>query len=102
MRKLTGLLAIGLASVTLQAANDAVKRLETAAIVMDEIMSAPDKGIPQDLFNKAACAVVIPGLKKGAFIVGGKYGKGFIECRSEEHTSELQSRGHLVCRLLLE
>lgn len=81
--KILGLLAAGLVSVSLHAANDAVRRLETSAIVLDEIMSAPDKGIPQDLFNKSACVVIVPGLKKGAFIVGGKFGKGFIECRKE-------------------
>ena len=42
---------------------------------------APDRGIPQDLLEKAHCAVVIPGVKKGAFIVGAQYGKGFISCR---------------------
>ena len=35
----------------------------------------------QDLLNKAQCAIVVPGLKKGAFIVGAKYGKGFVSCR---------------------
>ncbi len=83
MTKIVGLLAAALASVSLHAANDAVRRLETSAIVLDEIMAAPDKGIPQDLFNKSACVVIVPGLKKGAFIVGGKFGKGFIECRKE-------------------
>lgn len=81
MTKIVGLLAAGLVSVSLHAANDAVRRLETSAIVLDEMLAAPDKGIPQDLFNKAACVVIVPGLKKGAFIVGGKFGKGFIECR---------------------
>src|ERR1051326_216883 len=84
MRKIIGLLAAGLASASLYAANDAVKRLDTATIVLDEIMAAPDKGIPQDLFNKAACVIIVPGLKKGAFILGGKYGKGFVACRQAE------------------
>ena len=83
MRKLLGLLAAGLSCASLYAANDAVRRLELSAIVLNEIMSAPDKGIPQDLFDKAACVVIVPGLKKGAFIIGGKYGKGFIECRRQ-------------------
>src|SRR5215831_7690627 len=43
--------------------------------------SEPDKGIPQDLLEKAHCVVIVPGLKKGAFIVGGKYGKGYLSCR---------------------
>jgi len=62
-------------------ANDTEKRLDSSANVLTEIMGAPDKGIPQDLLGKAACVVVIPGVKKGAFIVGAKYGRGFILCR---------------------
>jgi len=72
-------LAVGL----LHGAETANERLQTAADVMGEIMSAPDKGIPQDLLGKAQCVVVVPGLKKGAFIVGAKYGKGFFTCRRE-------------------
>ena len=62
-------------------AGDAAKRLDDSADVLTEIMSAPDKGIPRDLLQKAECVVIVPGLKKGAFIVGAKYGKGFITCR---------------------
>ncbi len=62
-------------------AADAPARLEAAADVITEIMAAPDKGIPQDLLDKSECVVVVPGLKKGAFIIGGKYGKGFMLCR---------------------
>ena len=61
----------------------APERLEASADMLTEIMSAPDKGIPQDLLNKAECIVVVPGVKKGAFIVGAKYGKGFMLCRKE-------------------
>jgi lipid-binding SYLF domain-containing protein len=59
----------------------APERLDTAAEVLGEIMSAPDKGIPQDLLEKSECLIIVPGLKKGAFIIGGKYGKGFMLCR---------------------
>jgi lipid-binding SYLF domain-containing protein len=45
------------------------------------MMNASDKGIPQDLLNKATCVVVVPNMKAGGFIVGGKYGKGFFTCR---------------------
>jgi len=62
-------------------AGDTEKRLDAAANVISEIMSAPDKGIPEDLLAKAACVVVVPGVKKGAFIIGAKYGRGFIVCR---------------------
>src|SRR6266852_4919267 len=61
--------------------NESAKRLEESAAVFSEIMSAPDKGIPDELLEKAQCIVIVPGMKKGAFIVGGQYGKGFIECR---------------------
>src|SRR5215471_2939803 len=60
-----------------------VKRLEEAAAIVSEIMATPDKGIPQDLLEKAHCIVIVPGLKEGAFIVGGKYGKGYLSCRNK-------------------
>ena len=59
----------------------APERLRDSAVVFHEIMATPDRGIPQDLLNKAACVVLVPSLKKGAFIVGGEYGKGFVVCR---------------------
>jgi lipid-binding SYLF domain-containing protein len=64
-------------------ASDAPARLDASAEVLTEIMASPDKGIPQDLLDKSACVIIVPGLKKGAFIIGGKYGKGFIACRKE-------------------
>jgi SH3 domain-containing YSC84-like protein 1 len=57
-------------------------RLGEAAAVLSEVMAAPDKGIPQDLMEKAHCIVIVPSLKTGAFIVGGKYGKGYLSCRN--------------------
>jgi SH3 domain-containing YSC84-like protein 1 len=59
-----------------------VGRLDDSAALVSEVMSAPDKSIPQDLFNKAACIVLMPGLKKGAFVVGAQYGRGFALCRA--------------------
>jgi lipid-binding SYLF domain-containing protein len=44
-------------------------------------MEVSDRSIPQDLLNKAECAVVLPGAKKGAFIFGGRYGRGYLSCR---------------------
>jgi lipid-binding SYLF domain-containing protein len=61
--------------------NDSVKRLDQAAVVFSEIMATPDKGIPQDLLADAHCIVIVPGLKTAAFLVGGKYGKGYVSCR---------------------
>jgi lipid-binding SYLF domain-containing protein len=63
-------------------ANDAQQRVGSAAAVLKEIMATSDRGIPQDLLDKAHCAVVIPGMKKGAFVIGAKYGRGFMSCRT--------------------
>ena len=63
--------------------DDTSKRLNAAADVVSEVMATPDRGIPQDLLDKAACAVIVPNVKKGAFIVGAKYGRGFIVCRKK-------------------
>jgi lipid-binding SYLF domain-containing protein len=57
------------------------KRLQEASAVVSEMMGMPDKGIPQSVLEKAQCIVVVPGLKKAAFIVGGQYGRGFASCR---------------------
>ena len=65
----------------LSAATEADKRLQAAGTVFSEVMSISEKSIPQDLLNKAECVVIVPSLKKGAFIVGGKYGRGFMVCR---------------------
>src|SRR5258707_5779812 len=77
-------LMIGLALGALHAQEQTPDhRLRTATTVLDEILSAPDKGIPQDLLAKAQCVMIVPGLKKGAFIVGGEYGRGFAFCRRD-------------------
>src|ERR1700737_342476 len=66
--------------------NDNAKRLNEAAAVFTEVMGAPDKGIPQELLEHAHCIVIVPALKTAAFIVGGKYGKGYLSCRSKNGT----------------
>jgi SH3 domain-containing YSC84-like protein 1 len=63
------------------AATSPDKRLRNATLSISEIMHESDKGIPRDLFDKSRCIVIIPGVKKAAFIVGGKYGRGFVSCR---------------------
>jgi SH3 domain-containing YSC84-like protein 1 len=75
------LVTLAAASITLAKDNKTAQRLDEAAAVFSEVMGTPDKGIPQDLLEKSYCTVIVPGLKKGAFIVGGKYGKGFAVCR---------------------
>jgi lipid-binding SYLF domain-containing protein len=63
--------------------DDAVKRLAVASTVLSEIMAAPDKGIPEELLEKAHCIVIVPELKTAAFGAGGKYGKGYLSCRNK-------------------
>ena len=63
--------------------SEPVNRLDGAAAVFSEVMSAPDKGIPQELLENAHCIVIVPDLKTGAFIFGGKYGKGYLSCRNK-------------------
>lgn len=72
------------AAASLLAAKEASvdKRLSDAASTFSEIMATPDKAIPNELLEKARCVVIVPGLKKAAFIIGGKFGKGFLTCRS--------------------
>ncbi len=59
-----------------------LKRIHESAAVFHEIMDAPDKGIPQDILEKAQCVGVVPSLKRAGFIVGAKYGKGVLACRT--------------------
>lgn len=68
------------------AESDATKRLDAASDLLTQMMKADDKGVPQDLLNKAQCVVLVPGLKKGGFIVGAKYGKGYAVCRRKSGT----------------
>jgi SH3 domain-containing YSC84-like protein 1 len=58
-------------------------RLEAATDTLHDMMKADDKGIPQDLMDKARCVVVVPGMKKAGFVIGAKYGRGFASCRRE-------------------
>src|SRR5271163_4826835 len=59
-------------------------RVRDAGVVMKEILNIPDD-IPQDLLDKAECLVILPSVKKGAFGVGGSYGRGIMICRGGEH-----------------
>ena len=86
MRKTIGFLSMTACLFATPSGKDrreAAERLTDASTVLSEIMNAGDKGIPRDLVEKAQCAVIVPGLKKGAFVVGGQFGKGFVTCRRE-------------------
>ena len=56
-------------------------RLQESIDMVKEMAGASDKGIPQDLMAKCKCAVIVPGVKKGGFIIAGKYGRGFASCK---------------------
>src|SRR5882672_2167747 len=60
----------------------ATDRLQAASDVLDEIQSAPDSGIPQEVLGSAECVAVVPSLLKGGFIVGGRFGRGLASCRT--------------------
>jgi lipid-binding SYLF domain-containing protein len=74
----------GAVSTAAYAADRAIKvddRLDASADALTAMMRAPDRGIPQDLLDKARCIVVVPGMKKAGFIFGADYGRGFAVCR---------------------
>jgi lipid-binding SYLF domain-containing protein len=78
------ILAATLAIVPLLAKDNAgAKRLNQAATVLSEVMATPDKGIPEDLLARARCIVIVPGMKTAAFVVGGKFGTGYVSCRNK-------------------
>jgi len=56
-------------------------RLESAAVVLYEIMKTPENSIPKDLLDRSVCVGIVPGQKKGAFIIGASYGRGVLVCR---------------------
>ena len=75
---LTAILPAAVAAAT---NTHAAERLDNAAELVTEMMQASDKGVPQDLLNKSRCVILVPGLKKAAFVLGGKFGRGFVLCR---------------------
>jgi len=72
-----GVLSAGL----LYGGESGAQRLKEAGTVFTEIMGTPDKSIPQELLESSQCIVIVPGMKKAAFIVGANYGRGFMLCR---------------------
>jgi lipid-binding SYLF domain-containing protein len=80
-----GLVACGVAmghtNLRAQAGSAQTKRIAEAAQVLREIHAVPDKDVPQELWDRAACVIVVPAMKKAAFVLGGEYGKGFMSCR---------------------
>lgn len=76
-------LLAGLAAAPLMAQEETPdKRLRNSAATFHEIMAAPDRAIPRYLLERAQCIIIVPGMKKAAFLVGGEYGRGFASCRT--------------------
>jgi len=67
---------------------DEVKRLNDAGTILNHLRTAPDKGVPEELWKKAECVVVIPNMKKVAFVVGGEYGSGVMSCHGAKGWSQ--------------
>jgi SH3 domain-containing YSC84-like protein 1 len=86
MKKLIACLIVVLMSVVAVFADDEREedRVKDAGVVLKEILNIPDD-IPQDLIDKAECVIILPSVKKGAFGIGGSYGRGIMICRSGEH-----------------
>jgi SH3 domain-containing YSC84-like protein 1 len=66
------------------AREDTVDRLQKSVDVLEAVMAAPDKGIPEEVLSNAKCILVVPDLIKGGFIVGGKHGRGVASCRTAD------------------
>jgi lipid-binding SYLF domain-containing protein len=64
-----------------QLSTDDIERLNKAAAVVGDMRNAPDSGVPEAIWNKAECVIVIPSLKKAGFIVGAETGEGVLSCR---------------------
>ncbi|MGO9937083.1 MAG: lipid-binding SYLF domain-containing protein [Terracidiphilus sp.] len=86
MKKMLGVLVVLIGtSLTARAADDVHKldaRLNAAKATIDEIMSVPDKAVPDGIARRAVCVGVVPGMVKGAFIFGAEYGQGVVTCRT--------------------
>jgi SH3 domain-containing YSC84-like protein 1 len=84
MRKglmIVAMLLAGASAATARTSKDEMKHVTDAARVLREIRAAPDKGIPESIWQRARCVAVMPDVKKAAFVVGGEYGKGVVSCR---------------------
>jgi len=86
MRKLVlAAVVIGMAVTAMrsdQAETKAADRVQAAADVLNEIQSAPDQGMPEDVLASAECVAVVPTMLNGGFIIGARFGRGVSSCRT--------------------
>ena len=76
-------LSLSVPMYAIEPQNSSQKRVVASAEVLSEILHAKDRGIPEDLLAKALCVGIVPSLKRAGFIVGAKYGKGEVVCRTD-------------------
>jgi SH3 domain-containing YSC84-like protein 1 len=84
MRTLTAAMVLALTAATAHGADLSTKetdRIREAATVLQEIHTVPDKDIPTEPWERAECVIVVPSMKKAAFVFGGEYGKGLMSCK---------------------
>jgi lipid-binding SYLF domain-containing protein len=88
MKKLILLLLLCALVPAAFASKEEEDRVQDSADVLKEILNIPDD-IPQDLIDKAECLIILPSVKKGAFGIGGSYGRGVMICRNGQHYTGL-------------
>ena len=92
MKKLLlAVVVLGLAASALAADdtdNKAADRVKAASTVLEEIQSAPDTGIPDEVMGSAECVAVVPSMLKGGFVFGARYGRGVASCRTKKGWSD--------------
>ncbi len=84
MRRFFTALIFSIIGLSMASAESEADRVESAASVMNEIMSTPDKGIPEEILASAKCVAVVPSMLKGGLGLGGAYGRGVATCRTEK------------------
>src|SRR5258708_8176004 len=84
MRRFLAAVILSVIGLSTASAESDADRVASAASVMNEIMSTPDKGIPEEILDSAKCVAVVPSLLKGGFVFGGAYGRGVATCRTEK------------------
>ena len=74
---LVALFSLGAATVAFAETREEVQnRLDNATLVLHQIMTTPDKGIPEEVLEHAKCVAVVPHMIKAGFVFGGENGKG--------------------------
>ena len=81
------LAAMAVPAFAASARQKAVQRIRNSRFAFEEIMNAPDRSVPEELLGSASCIAIIPGVKRAAFIFGGRYGRGLVTCRAGNNWS---------------